>query len=325
MDVLITGGAGFIGSHLADFFISRGDHVFVLDDLSTGSLENIAHLHHQPNFVFQPSRVEDADVLQSLADRADLIFHMAAAVGVRLVVENGVRAIRTNLEATMAVLQAAKDSKTPVFLASSSEVYGKSNRIPFEEDSPLAIGAPSVGRWSYACSKAMGEFLGLANWKEYDVPVVIGRLFNTAGPRQTGAYGMVVPTLVKQALAGKPLTVYGNGAQSRCFAHVGDVVRAITTLMVTPEAYGGVFNIGSSEETTIENLAERVLKLTGSSAPVENIPFRQAYGDDFEETSRRVPSLKKIKRVIGYVPEFTLDDIIEEVIVHAKEELGIAQ
>lgn len=321
MNILVTGGAGFIGSHLVDAWLSRGATVFVIDDLSTGSRRNVARWEGDDRVHFAEGRVEDVDVLDAWAERADHIFHMAAAVGVRLVVEQRVHAIETNLEATAAVLRAARRSDASVFVASTSEVYGKSGRLPYQETSPLVIGSPDVGRWSYACSKAMGEFLALAHAAETELPVVIGRLFNTTGPRQRGTYGMVLPTFVRQALRGETITVFGDGEQTRCFAHVADVVGAISTLVETPAAYGEVFNIGNDEEVSILELAERVLAQTGSTSEIERIPYEQVYAQEFEDMRRRIPDLAKLRQTIGYRPQHDLDAIVASVVAFERERL----
>jgi UDP-glucose 4-epimerase len=314
MRALITGGAGFIGSHLADALLADGHTVFVLDDLSTGSFENIAHLKGRPGFQYTIDTVTNEPVLAELIDQCDTIYHLAAAVGVRLIVEAPVRTIETNVHGTEVVLkQAAKKGKL-VLIASTSEVYGKSTDVPFREDGDLALGATIRHRWAYACSKALDEFLALAYWKERNLPVVIVRLFNTVGPRQTGRYGMVVPTFVQQALAGDPITVYGDGTQARCFTYVSDVVSALVSLPREPRAVGGVFNIGNTEEVTIFQLAERVKALTGSSSPIVTVPYDQAYEAGFEDMPRRVPDIGKIAALIGYQPQVGLDETLRLVI-----------
>ena len=311
---MITGGAGFIGSHLADRLLADGHAVFVLDDLSTGSFENIAHLKGRPGFHYTIDSVTNEPVLAELVDQCDTVYHLAAAVGVRLIVEAPVRTIETNVHGTEVVLkQAAKKGKM-VLIASTSEVYGKSTDVPFREDGDLALGATSRHRWAYACSKALDEFLGLAYWKEKKLPVVIVRLFNTVGPRQTGRYGMVVPTFVQQALAGEPITVFGDGAQTRCFTDVSDVVSALVSLPGKPEAVGAVFNIGSTEEVTILHLAERVRALTGSPSPIVNVPYDEAYEEGFEDMPRRLPDIGKIAALIGYQPRVELDETLRRVI-----------
>jgi UDP-glucose 4-epimerase len=314
MRALITGGAGFIGSHLADALLADGHTVFVLDDLSTGSFENIAHLKGRPGFQYTIDTVTNEPVLAELIDQCDTIYHLAAAVGVRLIVEAPVRTIETNVHGTEVVLkQAAKKGKL-VLIASTSEVYGKSTDVPFREDGDLALGATIRHRWAYACSKALDEFLALAYWKERKLPVVIVRLFNTVGPRQTGRYGMVVPTFVQQALAGEPITVFGDGTQARCFTYVSDVVSALVSLPREPRAVGGVFNIGNTEEVTIFQLAERVKALTGSSSPIVTVPYDQAYEAGFEDMPRRVPDIGKIAALIGYQPQVGLDETLRLVI-----------
>lgn len=318
MDALITGGAGFIGSHLAEALLARGDTVHIIDDLSTGSIRNIDHLKVNERFHYIIDTVENVPVMAELVDRADVIFHLAAAVGVRLVVESPVRTIETNLRGTEIVLALASKKKKPVFIASTSEVYGKSEKVPYSEDDDLLIGPPHVGRWAYACSKAIDEFLALAYWRERGVPVVIGRFFNTVGPRQTGRYGMVLPRFVQQALSGNPITVYGDGEQSRCFCYVEDVVQAVIRLMETPEAVGQVFNIGSDEEITINELARRVKAISGSSSEIVHIPYEQAFGEGFEDMRRRVPDLRKIRRTIGYEPRVGIDEIIRRVVEHER-------
>jgi len=314
LKVLITGGAGFIGSHLADACIARGDEVFVIDDLSTGSLDNIEQLVNHPRFHCTVDSVQNAAVVEELVDGCDVIFHLAAAVGVKLIVESPVRTIETNVRGTEVVLAAVSRESKPLLIASTSEVYGLSEQVPFREDGNLVLGATTKGRWSYACSKAIDEFLALAYHREKKVPVVITRLFNTVGPRQIGRYGMVVPTLVSQALDGKPLTVYGDGRQTRCFGFVGDVVKSMLLLMDHPASAGEVFNIGSTEEVSITHLAERILALTGSRSEIVYIPYRDAYAEGFEDMPRRVPDTSKAARFIGFTPRTPLDDILREVI-----------
>jgi UDP-glucose 4-epimerase len=311
--VLITGGAGFIGSHLSDAYLQRGDEVFVIDDLSTGSIENIQHLKTEPRFHYTIDSVHNQPVVAELVDRCDVIFHLAAAVGVKLIVESPVRTIETNVRGTEVVLSLA-NKKKKVLVASTSEVYGLSDQVPFREDGNLVMGATTKGRWSYACSKAIDEFLALAYWREKKLPTVIVRLFNTVGPRQTGQYGMVIPTFVKQALAGRPITVYGDGKQTRCFGYVGDVVGALVKLMDHPQAVGQVFNIGSSEEVTILELAERVKELTSSESEISFVPYDEAYEEGFEDMPRRVPDISKVNALVGFRPEMTLDGILKSVI-----------
>jgi UDP-glucose 4-epimerase len=311
---LITGGAGFIGSHLSDAYLERGDEVFVIDDLSTGSFENISHLKQHPKFRYTIASINDQPVLAELVDQCDVIFHLAAAVGVKLIVESPVRTIENNVHGTEVVLSLANKKKKKVLVASTSEVYGLSAEVPFREDGNLVMGATTKGRWSYACSKAIDEFLALAYWREKKLPTVIVRLFNTVGPRQTGQYGMVIPTFVKQALAGRQITVYGDGKQSRCFGYVGDVVGALIKLMDKEEAVGQVFNIGSSEEVTIFELAKRVKELTNSQSEITFVPYDEAYEEGFEDMPRRVPDTSKINNLVGFRPRMTLDGILQSVI-----------
>lgn len=319
MRVLITGGAGFIGSHLADAYLARGDEVFVLDDLSTGSIKNISHLRTHPKFHYTVESVHHQPIVAELVDQCDVIFHLAAAVGVKLIVESPVRTIETNVHGTEVVLAQANKKKKKVLIASTSEVYGLSNQVPFREDGNLVMGATTKGRWSYACSKAIDEFLALAYWREKKLPTVVVRLFNTVGPRQTGQYGMVIPSFVKQALAGRPLTVYGDGKQTRCFAHVLDVVNALIRLMDRPEAVGQVYNIGSSEEVSIMEVAERIKDLTGSTSEIVRVPYSEAYEEGFEDMPRRVPDTSKLFDLIGFRPERRLSEIIESVIAYSRE------
>ena len=314
MRILITGGAGFIGSHLSDAYIGRGDEVFIIDDLSTGSIENIQHLKDNPRFHYTIDTVENRPVLAELIDRCDVVAHLAAAVGVKLIVESPVRTIETNIRGTEAVLTLANKKKKKVLVASTSEVYGLSEQVPFREDGNLVMGATTKGRWSYACSKAIDEFLALAYWREKKLPTIVVRLFNTVGPRQTGQYGMVIPNFVKQALAGRPVTVYGDGQQTRCFGFVGDVVQALVKLMDKPESVGQVFNIGSSEELSILQLAERIKDLTNSSSEIVFVPYKEAYEEGFEDMPRRVPCVDKLDAHIGYKPQTTLDEILRSVI-----------
>ncbi len=314
MRILITGGAGFIGSHLSDAYIARGDEVFIIDDLSTGSMENIQHLKRHPRFRYVIDTVQNRPLLAELVDCCDVVVHLAAAVGVRLIVESPVRTIETNVRGTEAVLEMANKKKKKTLVASTSEVYGLSQQVPFREDGPLVMGATTKGRWSYACSKAIDEFLALAYWREKKLPCVVVRLFNTVGPRQTGQYGMVIPNFVRQALAGRPITVYGDGAQTRCFGYVGDVVQALVKLMDEPQAVGQVFNIGSSEEISILQLAERIKSLTASRSEIVFVPYSEAYEDGFEDMPRRVPCVDKLDALIGYKPQTTLDEILHSVI-----------
>lgn len=321
MRVLLTGGAGFVGSHLAEALIAANHDVEILDDLSTGSLDNVAHLNGHPRFHCQIGTVMDPAVVGPMVERADFIFHLAAAVGVKLIVEAPVRTIETNVHGTEVVLKQAVKKRTPVVVFSTSEVYGKSTAVPFTESTDLVMGPTHKHRWAYACSKALDEFLALAYWKEFAHPVIVVRLFNTVGPRQTGRYGMVIPNFVRQALAGEPITVFGDGTQTRSFTYVGDVVRGLIALMQTPAAFGEVFNIGNDEEVSILALAQRVRALTGSSSEIVLIPYDQAYEAGFEDMPRRVPALAKIAAAVGYRPTVGLDEILSRVIAH---EQGVA-
>lgn len=316
MKVLITGGAGFIGSHLSDAYIARGDEVFVIDDLSTGSIENILHLKGHPRFHYTIESVRNQAVTAELVDLCDVIFHLAAAVGVKLIVESPVRTIETNVHGTEVILALANKKKKKVLVASTSEVYGLSDQIPFREDGNLVMGATTKGRWSYACSKAIDEFLALAYWREKKLPTIVVRLFNTVGPRQTGQYGMVIPALVKQALAGRPITVFGDGTQTRCFGYVGDVVGALISLMDHPDAVGQVFNIGSNEEVSIGQLATRIKELTNSTSEIVYIPYSDAYEEGFEDMPRRVPDISKIAAMVGFTPKTDLEQILASVIAY---------
>jgi UDP-glucose 4-epimerase len=316
---LITGGAGFIGSHLADELLRRGHQVHALDDLSTGGMDNVRHLKDRPEFEYTIESVSNAPVVAELVDWADAVYHLAAAVGVELIVESPVRTIETNVHCTEVVLAQANKKRKPVFVASTSEVYGKSADIPFREDGDLVMGATVRGRWSYACSKAIDEFLALAYWKERSLPVVVGRLFNTVGPRQTGRYGMVIPNFVRQALSGRPITVFGDGTQRRCFCHVGDTTRALADLLPLEEAHGGVFNIGSEEEISIRDLAERVRVATGSSSEITQVPYDVAYQEGFEDMQRRVPDISRIGALLDWRPQRSLDQILADVIDHMRE------
>jgi UDP-glucose 4-epimerase len=319
MRVLITGGAGFIGSHLSDAYLARGDEVLALDDLSTGSIDNVRHIRHHPRYHLTIETVHKPAVVAELVDQCDVVFHLAAAVGVKLIVESPVRTIETNVHGTEVVLAQANKKKKKVLITSTSEVYGLSNQVPFREDGNLVMGATTKGRWSYACSKAIDEFLAHAYWREKKLPTVVVRLFNTVGPRQTGQYGMVIPTFVKQALAGRPITVYGDGSQSRCFAHVSDVVGALVKLMDHPRSVGEVFNIGSNEEVTIRGLADRIKELTNSQSEIVSMPYEAAYGEGFEDMPRRVPDITKIGDMVGFRPTKSLDEILESVIDYYRE------
>jgi UDP-glucose 4-epimerase len=312
--VLITGGAGFIGSHLADAYLQRGDEVLIIDDLSTGTIENIRHLKNNPRFQYTIDSVHNQPVTAELVDQCDVVVHLAAAVGVKLIVESPVRTIETNVKGTEVVLALANKKQKRVLVASTSEVYGLSTDVPFKEDGNLVMGATTKGRWSYACSKAIDEFLALAYWREKKLPTTVVRLFNTVGPRQTGRYGMVIPTFVKQALAGRPITVYGNGKQTRCFGYVGDVVGALIKLMDHADSVGQVYNIGSTEEISIVKLAEKVKELTNSDSEIVFVPYDEAYEEGFEDMPRRVPDTSKIKQLVGFQPKMKLEGILQSVI-----------
>src|SRR5947209_7882755 len=310
---LITGGAGFIGSHFAERLLDRGDHVVLLDNLSTGSVENIRHLKSSPRLQYHLDNIEYRQLLAELVDDADVIVHLAAAVGVKLIVESPVRTIETNVNGTQRILEAACKKKKLVFTASTSEVYGKNTNVPFREDADLVLGPTTKGRWSYAASKALDEFLALSYWKEKQLPVIVVRLFNTVGPRQTGRYGMVLPNFVKAALDGKPISVYGNGQQSRCFCDVRDTVEALLRLMDSSRSIGEVVNVGNTEEISIEDLAHRVKERTASSSAIKYIPYDQAYEPGFEDMMRRVPSIEKLYALTGFRPQTSLNEIIDRV------------
>lgn len=316
MHVLITGGAGFIGSHLAEELLRRGHTVHALDDLSTGSMANLRHLREEPRFSYTIDSCHENRVVAELVDDADYVYHLAAAVGVQLIVDSPVRTLETNVHTTEIVLAQAGKKRKPVFVASTSEVYGKSTQIPFREDGDMVMGATTRGRWAYACSKALDEFLAIAYHHERSLPTIVGRLFNTVGPRQTGRYGMVIPTFVRQALAGQPISVFGSGEQRRCFCHVRDVVVALAELATRDDLYGEVFNIGATEEVSILELAQRVHDAAGSDSEIVFIPYDEAYGEGFEDMSRRVPDISKIEAAIGWRPTATLDQILADVIEH---------
>ncbi len=319
MIALITGGAGFVGSHLAERLLADGHEVMVLDNLSTGSIDNIAHLKNTTGFSYVIDSVTNEPLLAEMIDRSDVVFHLAAAVGVKLLVEQPVHTLETNVHGTEVVLKHANKKKKLVFIASTSEVYGKSTDVPFRETADLVLGPTAKHRWAYACSKLIDEFLALAYWKERKLPVVIVRLFNTVGPRQTGRYGMVLPTFVRQALAGQPITVFGDGSQSRSFTYVGDVVDALVKLVGESKAVGDVFNIGSTNEVTIQDLAERVKKMTKSASLIVNVPYDVAYEAGFEDMPRRVPDITKIQSLVGFEPKMGLDDIIRSVVDYVRQ------
>jgi UDP-glucose 4-epimerase len=314
MKVLITGGAGFVGSHLSEALLLRGDTVYALDNLSTGAIDNIEHLKADRRYHYVIDSIMNEPVVAELIDRVDVVFHLAAAVGVRLIVESPVNTIETNVHGTEMVLKLANKKKKKVLIASTSEVYGKSNVVPFREDADLVLGPTSKGRWSYACSKAIDEFLALAYWKEKRLPVVIFRLFNTVGPRQTGRYGMVIPNFVKQALLHHPITVFGDGSQSRCFTYVTDVVDALIKLADHPDAVGEVFNIGNGREISIMDLAQKIKTMAASTSDIVTVPYDQAYEAGFEDMPRRVPDISKLRGLIGFEPRVQLDEILAKVI-----------
>jgi len=314
---LITGGAGFIGSHLAEALLARGDEVTIIDDLSTGRFENIRHLVGQPHFRFAIETITNATVMDRLVSEAEIVYHLAAAVGVELIVRSPVHTIETNILGSEAVLRTAARYRAKVLMASTSEVYGKNNHIPFREDDDSVFGPTVKSRWSYACSKAIDEFLALAYFHEKGLPTVIFRLFNTIGPRQTGRYGMVVPRFVQRALAGEPLQVYGDGLQTRCFADVEDVVRAIILLADCPDAIGQVFNIGTQAEISILDLAQKIIALTESKSTITFVPYDQAYAAGFEDMRRRVPDISKIRQKVGFEPRISLDETLQRIIAYS--------
>jgi UDP-glucose 4-epimerase len=316
MRYLITGGAGFIGSHLADELLKRGHEVCVVDDLSTGSIANIKHLKVHKGFSYVIDSCGNVPVMAELVDSCDRIYHLAAAVGVKLIVESPVRTIETNVHLTEVMLTLANKKKRPILVASTSEVYGKSDQFPFREDGDLVLGATHKGRWSYACSKAIDEFLAIAYWKERKLPTVVVRLFNTVGPRQTGQYGMVIPNFVRQALAGTPITVFGDGQQSRCFTHVADVVRGLIGLLDNDRCVGQVFNIGNTSEITMGNLARQVKEMCQSKSEIVLVPYEEAYEQGFEDMRRRVPDISKIEAAINWRPTIPLPQVLSDVIEH---------
>jgi UDP-glucose 4-epimerase len=315
---LVTGGAGFIGSHLSEALLKRGDEVFILDDLSTGSVENIRHLKTHERFHYFFDSITNKQLLAELVDESDVVFHLAAAVGVRLIVESPVRTLETNVYGTQLVLDAASKKKKLVVTASTSEVYGKSDKVPFREDADLVLGPTTISRWSYAASKALDEFLALSYWRERKQPVLVVRFFNTVGPRQIGRYGMVLPNFVRQALDGKPITIFGTGQQSRCFCDVRDTIEAVLRLVGTDKAVGEVVNIGTDQEVSIEALAHVVKQRTKSESPITFVPYDQAYEPGFEDMLRRVPSLEKLQKLTGFRPTTPLTEIVDRVVAYFK-------
>jgi len=320
MKILITGGAGFIGSHLTEHLLKEGHAVVAIDDLSTGAITNIDHIRSHPRFSYVIDSIFNESMLAEQIDRCDAVFHLAAAVGVKLIVEAPVRTIETNVHGTDVVLRHASKKRKLVVIASTSEVYGKRTVVPFNESTDLLLGSPHQHRWAYACSKAIDEFLALAYWKEKNVPVIIARLFNTVGPRQSGRYGMVIPSFVNQALTGTPITVFGDGSQTRSFAYVGDVVQALLSLLKEPSAVGQVFNIGNDREISILDLARTVKRLTGSNSEIKTIPYEKAYEAGFEDMPRRVPDLRKIKTLLGWAPTVTLEELLAKILAHVGQE-----
>ena len=314
MKALITGGAGFIGSHLAERLLKDGDEAAVIDNLSTGSLKNIDDIKEQAGFEFTEGDIRNAELMEPLVEKCDVIYHLAAAVGVKLIAEDPVRTIETNIGGTEVVLDMANKFGKKILIASTSEVYGKNEAVPFQEDDDIVLGSTSMSRWSYACSKAIDEFLGLAFYQQYGMNVVIGRFFNTVGPRQTGRYGMVVPRFVQSALNNEPLTIYGTGEQTRCFSYVGDLVEAVIELMNCEQAAGNVYNIGSNEEISIEQLANKIIEMTGSKSSKQYIPIEVAYGRPIEDMMRRVPSLERINEAIGWRPKTSLNETLRVII-----------
>jgi len=321
MKILITGGAGFVGSHLADKLHNEGHEITIIDDLSTGRYQNLAHLEGKERFRLIIETVLNAKLVEELVRESDRVYHMASAVGVKLIMEHPVKTIETIFRGTDIVLGFCSRYRKRVLIPSTSEVYGKSTQVPFEEDNDIIKGSTSKHRWAYACAKELDEFLALAHWRESRLPVAVVRLFNTVGPRQTGQYGMVVPNFVKAAVRGEPLIVHGDGSQSRCFGHVLDVIEGLTRVIETPECFGQVVNIGNAEEVTIKQLAEKAIALTESASEIKYIPYEEAYGEGFEDMRRRVPSLEKAKRLVGYEPTRTLDQIINDVAEQFRVEL----
>jgi UDP-glucose 4-epimerase len=319
---LITGGAGFIGSHLTERLLDRGDRVVLLDNLSTGSMENIRHLKSSERMEYHLDNIENRQLVAELVDDADVVVHLAAAVGVKLIVESPVKTIETNVNGTQMILEAACKKKKLVLTASTSEVYGKNTNVPFTEDADLVLGPTTKGRWSYAASKALDEFLALSYWKEKKLPVIVVRLFNTVGPRQTGRYGMVLPNFVKSALDNTTISIYGSGKQSRCFCDVRDTVEGLIRLMDTERSIGEVINVGNTEEISIEDLAQRVKERTGSSSPIDYVPYDKAYEPGFEDMMRRVPSVEKLHALTGFRPKTSLNEIIDRVALFFQMKAG---
>lgn len=321
MKILITGGAGFVGSHLADKLFNEGHEITVIDDLSTGRYSNVAHLEGEKNFRLIIDTILNERLMEELIRESDRVYHMASAVGVKLIMEQPVKTIETIFHGTDVVLKFCSRYRTRVLIPSTSEVYGKGTSVPFTEENDILKGSTSKHRWAYACAKELDEFLALAHWKETRLPVVVIRLFNTVGPRQTGQYGMVVPNFIKAALKNEPIPIHGDGTQARCFGHVYDVVEGLTKAIETPACFGQVMNIGNNEEVTIKQLAERVISMTGSQSEIKYIPYSEAYGEGFEDMMRRVPNLEKAKRLISYQPTRTLENIINDVADQFREEL----
>jgi UDP-glucose 4-epimerase len=321
MRILVTGGAGFIGSHLCERLLKDGYEVDVIDDLSTGKIENLRNSMTNPHFSFINDSVLNEKMMYTLIDKCEMVYHLAAAVGVQLIVDEPVRTIETNIRGTEVVLEIAKKYGKKILLASTSEVYGKNGNIPFKEEDDCLLGSTTFSRWSYACSKAIDEFLGLAYHSQFGLPVLIVRLFNTVGERQTGQYGMVIPRFIKAALLGEPLTVYGDGKQTRCFAYVKDVIEGLTVLANDPTAYGDVYNIGATQEISIEDLALMIKEMTGSLSQIRYVPYEVAYGHAFDDMRRRVPSVEKLQAKVGYTPKTSLRETLEIIVNHFRTEL----
>lgn len=319
MVALVTGGAGFIGSHIAEELIKRGNRVLVIDDLSTGKRENISHLEGEEKFSFIQGTILNEPLMESLVDECDIIYHLAAAVGVEFIISNPIRSIEINALGTEIVLRLAEKNKKRVIIASSSEIYGRNQKKIFQESDGRVLGTTLTHRWSYSCSKALGEFLALAYWRERRLPVIIARLFNTCGPRQTGSYGMVVPRFIEQAISGKPITIYGDGNQTRSFAYVSDVVNGMVSLANHPGAVGEIFNIGGEQEITISDLAKKVKRLTKSNSEIVYLPYEEVYGEGFEDMRHRIPDTTKIRNLIGYVPKVRLDDALKKTIEYHRD------